>query len=113
MIRLFVAASAVVAAVMAVSAGARADFRDGNGLYADCSKESSRALCDAYIAAIADAASKEGGVVSFKICPSGDVLIAQMEDVVKQYLAEHPEQRHLSAASLVAFALARAFPCPR
>jgi hypothetical protein len=36
MIRLF-AAGAVVAAVMAASPGARADYRDGNRLYAECS----------------------------------------------------------------------------
>jgi hypothetical protein len=38
--RLFTA-GAVVAAVMAVSVGARADFYDGNRLYADCTSPDS------------------------------------------------------------------------
>jgi hypothetical protein len=35
----------------------------------------------------------------------------QLVDVVKRYLDQHPEQRHYSATSFAAAALAAAFPC--
>jgi hypothetical protein len=108
--RLF-AAGAVVAAVMAGSAGARADFRDGNQLYAECPPESGyRLFCQGYIAAITDAA-RHAPVAGHKVCGSADVTLGQMVDVVRRYLEAHPELRHFPAEDLVAEALAEAFPC--
>ena len=115
--RLF-AAGAVVAAVMAVSAGARADFRDGNQLYANCTSLNAgdQVFCLGYIAAISDAAQgppdrPRAGVGGFAHCPGGKVTNQQMMDVVVQFLRTHTEHRDYGAAGLVAHALYEAFPC--
>jgi hypothetical protein len=42
-----------------------------------------------------------------------DVTVKQLLDVTTRYLSAHPEERHLSAFSLVAKALAEAFPGPK
>jgi hypothetical protein len=110
--RLF-AAGAVVAAVMAASAGARADYRDGNRLYADCTSPDTQLFCIGYVMAIADAARAPNAVgeAGFTVCGLEDVTVKQLLDVTTRYLSAHPEERHLSAFSLVAKALAEAFPC--
>jgi hypothetical protein len=109
--RLF-AASAVVAAVMAASAGAPADYRDGGRLYADCLPEEAdwTLFCQAYIAAIADAARYDP-VNGDKVCVPADVKLGELVDIVSRSLEAHPENRHFGAAGLVAQALGEAFPC--
>jgi uncharacterized protein YqfB (UPF0267 family) len=104
-------AMAVGAIAMCISAGGRADFDTGNTLYAACTK-SDRTYCEGYIAAVSDATLQPlGSVMGFKHCAAAEVTLQQMEDVVTQYLAAHPEQRHLGAISLAAHALAEVFPC--
>jgi hypothetical protein len=44
-------------------------------------------------------------------CLPANVTVGQMQDVVENYLREHPENRHFTAASLIADALQRKFPC--
>jgi hypothetical protein len=119
-IRWLFAAVAVIAAVMSVSAAARADYVTGNELYADCTApdgENARSgFCQGYIAAIADVARQTSqvptlGVLGEVECADKNVTLKQMFDVVTRYLAAYPETRHLAAASLVAHALAEAFPC--
>jgi hypothetical protein len=51
------------------------------------------------------------GVLGEVECADKNVTLKQMFDVVTRYLAAYPETRHLAAASLVAHALAEAFPC--
>src|SRR5262249_15835262 len=112
--RLF-GAGAVVVAVISVSAGARADYRDGNQLYAECrsSPEAKQLLCLGYVMAIAGAASAPNavGADGFMVCGLEDVTVKQLLDVVIRYLSAHPEERPLSAFSLVVAALDEAFPC--
>jgi hypothetical protein len=115
--RLFTA-GAMIAAVVAVSAEAQADFKTGNQLYADCTSEegaSARVYCSGYIAAIADAAAwgPPWGVFGYIQCPRDTVTLGQMSDVVVRFLAAHPERRALGAAGLVAQALSEAFPCSK
>ncbi len=114
--RLFTAC-AVLVALMAVSAEARADFRNGNKLYADCTGPNyfDLGLCYGYIAAIADAARRDqdgsGGVLGYQECGRNQVTIKQIVDVSVRFLAAHPERRDIAAAQVVAQALSEAFPC--
>jgi hypothetical protein len=110
-------AAAVVAAVMLVSAGGRANFRDGNELYSDCTSSNyqDRVLCYGYVMAIADASGggprAVGSVFGFRQCGLDRVSAEQMTDIVVRYLVAHPERRDFGAAGLVADALSKAWPC--
>jgi hypothetical protein len=109
--QLFVA-GVVLMAVMVANAGAQADYRDGERLYADCVPEEAdwALFCQAYIAAIADAA-RHDPVDGDKVCVPADVKLEELVDIVSRSLKAHPENRHFGAAGLVAQALAEAFPC--
>jgi hypothetical protein len=63
--------------------------------------------------AIADAARAPNavGAAGFTVCGLEDVTVKQLLDATTRYLSAHSEERHLSAFSLVAKALAEAFPC--
>lgn len=94
--RLF-AAGAVIAAVMAVSAGALADCSTDDQLYADCSEvvrtwkgDFRTGYCAGYIAAIADLMNREG-ILGHKICRRGTVNLAEMIDIVVRYAAAQPD----------------------
>jgi hypothetical protein len=104
------AATAVVVVVMSISVGARASgvFIDGDDLYGFCA--SSGSLCSEYIGAIANAYSP---ISAYTACEPQSVANGQAVDVVRRYLATHPEQRYKPAWSLVLVALAEAFPCRR
>ena len=111
--RLF-GATVLIAAAISVSAGAKADFNNGNTLYAECAPESGRRpYCAGYVAAIADVMRRIPLRGNLMVCGSPEVTLRQMVDVVNRSLAAHPEDRHSSAESLVALALAEAFPCRR
>ena len=43
--------------------------------------------------------------------PQGETGVGQLVEVVKQYLRDHPENRHRSADELVTAALKQKFPC--
>ena len=115
--RLLFAASAVVIVAMIVgTVGAKAE--DGMrqaALYDFCSKPERSgftAHCFAYVMAVSDVMRAYGpGVYGLKECSPVSVSLKQRTDVVKGYLAAHPESRDQGASSLVAQALAEAFPC--
>lgn len=46
-------------------------------------------------------------------CPPEGVTLAQAVDMVRKWLSDNPEHRHMSAAVLVAVILQRAWPCRR
>jgi TctA family transporter len=91
-------------------------FLTGNELLTWCS-EALTARCRAYDMGIADAISLSqafgGSLVGFRACFPPGVNSKQVEDIATRFLREHPEVRHLGAASQVAKALADAFPCPQ
>jgi hypothetical protein len=60
--RRLLAAGVVLMAVMAASAGARADFTEGNDLYDACTGPDSKLVCLGYVMAIADAVRAPAGV---------------------------------------------------
>ena len=108
--RLF-ATGAVIAAMMAVTIRAGADFLDGKKLYDNCrsSNPSDRMFCDGYIAGLTDAS--RGPEALRKACPPPGTKLGQSIDVVLQYLAVAAAYRQFPAASLANSALATAFPC--
>ena len=111
----------IVVAAMSISAvSAAADkaavYMNGNSLYAWClsASRSQQGLCDGYILGIADAMEESKTIAGFAACIPAQVRTrswAQILNVVKRFLASHPEKRPLSATELIAQAFQEAFPC--
>jgi hypothetical protein len=92
-------------------------FQTGNELLRLCQADSySQGICLGFVMGVADAMeaaqSTRGTVAGWRACRVTQVTGGQAEDVVLRFLTRHPEQRHLTNSSLVAQALAEAFPCP-
>ena len=113
---LFAAGAVAMVAMLVGTVGAKAEdgMRQG-ALYDYCSKPERSAFtahCFAYVMAISDVMRAYGpGVYGLKECSAVGVSLKQRADVVKGYLTAHPESRDQGASSLVAQALAQAFPC--
>lgn len=104
-------AGAAIAAVVAVNSSAKADFRDGNRLYTDCAGHGVEGLyCIAYIDGIADE-MRHDRILGRTACVPEHAMAGQLQAVVEQFLTVHSKFRHLGGVSLVADALAEAFPC--
>lgn len=58
-----------------------------------------------YIAAVNDLSS---GVT---FCPSSEVALKQLTDIVSAYLKKHPEKRTDNGSDIVLYALSEKFPC--
>jgi hypothetical protein len=103
-------------------------FTDGNQLFDACEGFRTQGslspdeiirfrYCEAYIVAVADTLAwlKTGLRAStgktVKYCPPKGTDSRQLTSVTVNYLRDYPEKRHLAAASLVANALAKSFPC--
>lgn len=92
---------------------------NGNNLYTDCAANSGVSteqwllvgICIGYVTAIMDALSSGNSVNGFKACVPVNADMNQIVDLVKNFIRDHPEKRHLVAEGLVAEAFARAFPC--
>jgi hypothetical protein len=88
-------------------------FADGNHLLDLCNTDPE--WCLGYVVAIADAMGTvqagDGTVAGFRTCLPESVKQGQARDVAINFLRARPELRHLTASSLVAEALAEAFPC--
>jgi hypothetical protein len=70
-------------------------------------------FCRGYIAGVADILENRE-VAGYRACiPAPTAEISQLAEVVTNFLRDHPDERHLTAASNVAFALSKAFPCKR
>lgn len=92
---------------------------NGNQLYNDCAARNTEGpvyqgvltgICIGYVTAITDVLSVRA-VNGFKACVPTDANMDQVIDVIKFFIRDHAEKRHLVAAGLVAEALATAFPC--
>ena len=114
-----VLASVITASVLLPELGAALSI-DGNQLYNYCTATNAKAAteqwlvagtCMGYVTAITDAVSSGNSVNGFKACVPVNADMNQIVDIVKTFIRDHPEKRHLFAAGLVAEALARAFPC--
>jgi hypothetical protein len=91
---------------------ADAGFVDGNKLHQDCSSMLNvlDSSCAAYISAVADMLGA-APVSGHRACLPPGVKLGQAVDVVKRWLADNPQSRHLPGPEVVATALERAFPC--
>ena len=84
-------------------------YRNGNQLYSDCKTGgSTEQICYGYIMGVADVLAGQGANT---VCVPQEVTANQLVDVVKKYMTDHPEFRHLSGPSEVTEALAEAFGC--
>jgi Rap1a immunity proteins len=100
-------AAIIVLALLPVSASAQ--FLSGNDLYDRCSNSTDAGpytFCLGFVAGLNDAL-----VMTNDICPTANVTLLQSVDIVRQYLREHPAQRHYTASSAGAMGLMAAFPC--
>jgi Rap1a immunity proteins len=103
-------------------------FTDGNELFDACEGFRTQGslspdeimrfrYCEAYIVAVADTLAwlktglRASTGKSVKYCPPKGAESHQLTSVAVNYLRDYPEKRHLAAASLVANALAKGFPC--
>jgi hypothetical protein len=117
----WLAAIFIVAATTPSFAGV---YINGNDLYPLCSatpenvpgEQQANAstqwgFCRGYVAGVADILENRE-VAGYRACiPAPAVEVGKLADIVTNFLRDHPEQRHSTAASSVAFALSQAFPC--
>jgi hypothetical protein len=117
--RLAAMATAVMLACLPASARAvtTGTAGTGNELWSLCTDTqggvhgSGYWICLGYVQGIADAVDTPNGLSGWRACRPEGATRGQLQDVVTRWLDQHPEQRHYSAATLVAKALAEAFPC--
>ena len=107
---------AAVAVVLAgIAPAAAGSFYSGEDLLSFCSADAGSteaATCSGFIAGVLD------GIVHYQdmnfaarsICMD-DEYLRTYQDIVVQHLRETPQDRHLSASSLIWIAMRRAFPC--
>lgn len=100
-------AALIALAVASAAVGARAEFFTGNDLLDKFRSEAlaSKGVGLGYVMGVHDALH---GVT---ICTPDHVTSGQLRDMVRNYLDNTPAIRHLSADSIVADVLKRAFPC--
>jgi Rap1a immunity proteins len=111
-----VVAAVISVGILSAAAGKAAAFATGNNLLAWCvsASRTERGLCHGYILGIADAMAESNSLGRVAACIPGPVRTGspgRLYQLAQQFLALHPEKRRLSASSLVANALADAFPC--
>ena len=92
--------------LLAMSTEAPGSFADGNRLhgYANSDDPVQLSIFFGYVTGVVDA---HWGA----LCIPKDASSAQIKDMVKVYLEDHPEERHHTADSIVINAINEAFPC--
>jgi Rap1a immunity proteins len=121
--RNLILAGLAILAVLSLSVPAvAADGLDGNKLYARCTGKEDvmggklgELYCFGYVRGIADAiviATATGANLGkYTACIPTEAQSGQLLDIVKNYLAAHPETRHFGAAYLTMIAFTEGFPC--
>lgn len=100
----------LVLAFLVPTAG-KAEFFNGNKIHELCQTRPD--IAAGYAAGLMDAAQTfdvwrpSGGIV----CPDKHVTLGQAKDVMCNYIANNPSDRHLSASSLMLNAFGETFPC--
>ncbi len=103
---------------LVASAALAAPSLDGNKLYEYCAAKEGffqSGLCSGYIFGVVDGLSTAhiGLNAPAPFCVPQGVTNGQIVDVVVRYFEATPEQRHFTAASTIAVALMKAFPCKK
>jgi len=91
--------------------GVQAEWSDGNNLLTECQSSDVfyKGVCGGYIIGVVDMSDGKTWD-GYSYCLP-DVSIGQLKKIVIKHLNDHPEKLHLSASSLINFALTSAFPC--
>lgn len=88
-------------------------FLDGNEFYEKCNED--ELFCIAYVIGNIDAVKlfQDLGSITHgrSFCIPGGVSAVQVTDVVRKFLEDTPQHRHLDASLLIARSLRVAFPC--
>jgi hypothetical protein len=84
-------------------------FVTGEDLWASCNGPS-QTFCAGYVAAVADILGT--GKLALRACLPGSATLPELIEVIRRYLAEHPDKRAYTAYSVVSYALVQRFPCP-
>lgn len=92
--------------ILAVSTQSLGSFMDGNKLYGYANSDDpvELSIFFGYVVGTIDA---HWGA----LCIPKDASSAQVKDIAKKYLDDHPEERHLAAERVVVNAIREAFPC--
>jgi hypothetical protein len=92
---------------------ANARYYSADKLLSQCEIESliNRAICNGYLAGANDAHELHTELDEEAICIPAGASIERLRKVFVEYANEHPEELHLSAASLAMNAFIEAFPC--
>lgn len=103
----------LLAACLGPKNRAFANIMDGNQLYSLCTNTDvvSNMMCMSYLNWISDTVDRQTIFGSKSCQPKGNLTLQQLKDVVVAWLREKPQYRHAESPSLVAAALAEAFPC--
>jgi Ssp1 endopeptidase immunity protein Rap1a len=91
-----------------------AGLKTGNDILMECASKAAvvdHGYCFGYISGIADAMGAEDSIFGWRACFPKGATFGQAEDATLRYLQVHIGGRQKDAASLVAAALAEAFPC--
>ena len=92
---------------------ARANFLSGNQLLNKCQDQNpfNQGDCLGFTSGVSDTMASNA-LYGWTACVPLQVTRWQVMDIAVQFLVKHPESRHFSASTLVAYALHEAFPCP-
>ncbi len=92
--------------MLAASSVNAQEFESGNTLYNKLSgDQADRLVAMSYVAGIHDA------YASLTICSPAGITKGQLADMMRNWLANNPAQRHRAASVLVNEALGKVWPC--
>jgi hypothetical protein len=93
----------------ALSLAANAQYMNGNKLFSEMNSSSlsDKNFALGYILGVVDSYDEE------LFCIPRNANAGQLRDVVQQYLARNPKDRHLHGGALVAIALMDVYPCKK
>ena len=96
----------ILIALAMLSGAAHAEFWDGNKLHSNFTgTQGEQLLALGYIMGVADT------LQNVVFCPPTNVSAGQLRDMVSNYLANVPADRHLSAEGIVGKVLKSVWPC--
>lgn len=100
---------AMIATLALACCSAHAEFRDGNKLLNEINSGASfsEGLALGYIMGVTDFS------VGVTHCAPPTVTAGQLRDMVKMYLTDNPQHRHVTADAIINRVLSGTRPCPK